>query len=371
MKKIFVLFVVLAALVLAVSPAYAQEAVETREARLVRLDAAYRESGPQAWLSQFVSGPASLAGLDARQPEEEVVKDPSTGKDKIVVSGLQLENAQGLYVSWPAVVTTDQPDRVVENAETRKYCPDPENGSTLYTNVTISGDGLVTIWADATNWSQMWPEGYVAPVAPTSNEVTPATQNTPSQEVVTIVGEQGIQGPVGPAGSQGAQGIQGPAGPVGPQGPQGEQGPKGEDGEDAKFPLWAFWLIGGIALAALIVALWSRLTDFFANDDEDNDDGDSALVADTKSTPPTPPTSTPAPVLPESNELEKAQEAKENLDKAEQKYKEVLDRPYQGKDPSKMKNYEGRVATAKKELEDAKAELDKLTAVTVSPTPAA
>ena len=367
MKKLLFLFVVAALLFAAVSPAYAQEAVETREARLVRLDAAYRESGPQAWLSQFVSGPASLAGLDARQPEEEVVKDPSTGKDKIVVSGLQLENAQGLYVSWPAVVTTDQPDRVVENAETRKYCPDPENGSTLYTNVTISGDGLVTIWADATNWSQMWPEGYVPVTSEETNTVIPANGGSTSQEVVTtVVGEKGPQGPQGEQGPVGPQGEQGVAGPVGSQGPQGEQGPKGEDGKDANFPFWVIWLFGLISLAALVVALWPRLSNIFAGDDND-EDGDSASAADTKTPPATPPATPTAPAPAEKTELEKAQE---NLKSAEANFKKVweIDKPYEGKDQAKLKNYKERKALAKKELDEAKAKVEKLTAAAPAPT---
>lgn len=346
MKKIFLLFVVAALFFAVVSPAFAQE-TESREARLVRLDAAYRESGPQAWLSQFISGPASLAGLDARQPEEEVVKDPSTGKDKIVVSGLQLENAQGLYVSWPAVVTTDQPDRVVENAETRKYCPDPENGSTLYTNVTISGDGLVTVWVDASNWSELWPEGYVAPV--TSEAPAPVDENS-KEEVISVVGERGPQG------------AKGDTGPVGPVGPQGEKGEKGEDGKDADFPLWVIWAIGLVSLAALIAALWPRLTEFFANDDDDGDD-DSASAEVTK---PADPTSTP-PATPEPTptELEKAQEA---VKMAEIEYQKVLDRPYKGQLSEKAANYEGRKNSAKAKLEDAKAALEKLQP---APAPAA
>lgn len=356
MKKIFFLFVVAALIFGAVSPAFAQEAVETREEKLLRLDGIYRQDGLQAWMAQIVSGPVTLTEKDARQVEEETIV--VNGETRVVISGVQLKDAQGIYVPWPAVVTTDQPDRVVTNRETRQYTPDPLNGSTLYTNVTVSdsGDGLVTLWADATNWSQMWPEGYVAPVAPTSNEVTPATEET--EEVVTVVGQQGPVGSQGPVGPQGEQGVQGPIGP------QGAQGAKGEDGKNA--PLWAFWLVGGIALASLIVGLWPWLSNIFAGDDND-EDGDSASAADTKTPPATPPATPTAPAPAEKTELEKAQE---NLKSAEANFKKVweIDKPYEGKDPAKLKNYEERKALAKKELDEAKAKVEKLTAAAPAPT---
>ena len=72
------------------------------------------------------------------------------------ISGMQVD-VRGLHVAYPACFTTDQPDRALTNASTRKYTPDPENGSTLYTNATTSGNGEVTVWVDCSNWSQLDP----------------------------------------------------------------------------------------------------------------------------------------------------------------------------------------------------------------------
>ena len=128
---------------------------ENRVERIMRLDKVFRSSGAAAWLE--------AAGLvydwapgyfDARQPEEETLAMPD-GSAKIVVSGFQVDAVRGLYVGYPACVTTDTPSRIVQQNSTRKHLVDPSNGSTIYTNVSISGDGQVTVWVDCSNWSQI------------------------------------------------------------------------------------------------------------------------------------------------------------------------------------------------------------------------
>jgi len=108
-------------------------------ARLESLDPTFRSGGWQAWLS--AAGVQCQTVRDARQPEEE-----TSSSGKISVAGLQVE-AQNCHVPWPNIVTTDVPTRVVsKDANSVEYKPDPNNGSVLYTNVTVTGP--VTIWAD-------------------------------------------------------------------------------------------------------------------------------------------------------------------------------------------------------------------------------
>jgi hypothetical protein len=130
--------------------------VEARNNRLIELDKFFRNIDVEAWLE--------AAGLvydwtddyfDARQPEEETLTLPN-GSTKIVVSGHQVD-VRGLYVGYPACVTTDVSSRIVEQNNTRKHLVDLDNGSTIYTNVSTSGDGEVTVWVDCSNWSQLDP----------------------------------------------------------------------------------------------------------------------------------------------------------------------------------------------------------------------
>ena len=158
MKKIFVFLCVVFLAALAVSPVFAQGIVETsqeREEYIVDLDSVYRNQGLNAWLEQFLTGPTALANLDARQPGEGIYLS-----NHIAVDHVQLERAQGLFITFPACVTTDDPSRIVESDITRKVQPDPNNGSVIYTDVTVAGDGLVTVWVHCGDWSQLWPEGY-------------------------------------------------------------------------------------------------------------------------------------------------------------------------------------------------------------------
>lgn len=114
--------------------------------RLEKLDPSFRSGGFLPWLN--AAGVSCQAVQQARQPEEET--NPNTGK--ISVAGIQV-SATSCHVAWPAIVTTDTPSRVIsKDSNSVQYQPDPNNGSTLYTNVTV--DGPVTIWADGTNWGQ-------------------------------------------------------------------------------------------------------------------------------------------------------------------------------------------------------------------------
>lgn len=113
--------------------------------RLESLDPTYRSQGYLAWLS--AAGVKCQAVVQARQPEEET--SPS---GKISVAGLQISATQ-CHVPWPNIVTTDTPSRVVsKDSNSVEHKPDPNNGSVLYTNVTVTGP--VTIWIDGSNWGQ-------------------------------------------------------------------------------------------------------------------------------------------------------------------------------------------------------------------------
>lgn len=114
-------------------------------ARLERLDPTFRSQGTEAWLRAAGISWDSI-GFSARQPEEET--SPS---GKISVSGKQIDG-KNVIVNWPNIVTTDVPGRITESPQTIKYQPDPNNGSTLYTNVVANGP--VTIWIDGQNWGQ-------------------------------------------------------------------------------------------------------------------------------------------------------------------------------------------------------------------------
>lgn len=131
-------------------------AQESRESRLVRLDAIFRSGGVEAWLKAAGFSWVSLQ-FDARNIEEETISYEGT---RVVASGIQV-TATGLQVLWPAIVTTGTPSAITKGASTRMYQPDLRNPSTLYSNVEVNG--AVTIWVDASNWAQLWPEGY-APV---------------------------------------------------------------------------------------------------------------------------------------------------------------------------------------------------------------
>jgi len=142
-------------------------AVGDRVARLIALDRVYRSRGWQAWLE--AAGAKFQVGIEARQPEEEVVSDSSG--THIVVSGLQIRGT--CEVPYPMVVTTDRPGEVVLRNNSRTYQPDLRNPSVLYTNVVLRGQG--TVWADGSNWGQLKPPSEAQATVTTSPTVVPPT----------------------------------------------------------------------------------------------------------------------------------------------------------------------------------------------------
>lgn len=141
-----------------------------RPERLVMLDETFREGGIESWLlSSGISWDRSFS-LDARQPEETTVS--VLGQTAVVLSGVQV-SVKDLVCEWPCVVTTDQPSRIRETAQTRKYRPDTRvngNTSVLYTNVVANGP--VTVYPDGRDWGQMFPGGSVQSVL-TSQPASP------------------------------------------------------------------------------------------------------------------------------------------------------------------------------------------------------
>ena len=113
--------------------------MSAHEQRLMDLDAVYRASGPEAWLSAAGYTWTSLT-LSARQPEEEIIGG------SITVIGYQIE-ATNLSLSWPAGITTDQP------VSGRCYQPDPRNVSQVCTDVT-GFTGTATVMASVLDWGQ-------------------------------------------------------------------------------------------------------------------------------------------------------------------------------------------------------------------------
>lgn len=146
-----VLVAMLLVMAIAVCTASAQE---SREARLVRLDDVFRSSGVEEWL-RCAGLSWSQIQYDARNIEEETIS--SGGSTRVVASGIQV-TAKGLKINWPAVVSTGTPSVITKNAASRTYQPDLRNPSVLYTDV--EANGAVTVWIDASNWSQLWPADY-------------------------------------------------------------------------------------------------------------------------------------------------------------------------------------------------------------------
>lgn len=115
--------------------------------RLTQVDLAFR-SGSHAGALAAAGYAGTINSVDARQPEEET--HGNTG----YYSGSQV-TAQGPVV-YPMCLTTDDPGRVREvPGNTRKHLANANTGSTLYTNVFVQG--AVTMYADCTNWGQVWP----------------------------------------------------------------------------------------------------------------------------------------------------------------------------------------------------------------------
>lgn len=132
-----------------------------RWVNLETLDAVYRNQGHVAWAAG-AGFEGQIATVDARQPEEE-----TSPEGRILVSGLQVQ-AKGLVANYPACFTTDR--TVVSTSETRFHRPDSRNNSALYTN-NAAYSGPATLWADCSNWGQLWPNGAPVIVDPTSGEV--------------------------------------------------------------------------------------------------------------------------------------------------------------------------------------------------------
>lgn len=144
--------------------------------RLRELKPVFEQKGWQAWFTAAELTWDSISA-DARQIEEETTPD-----SEIVPAGLQV-NAVNLHVTWPNIVTTSEPNRITETADTRKYQPDPGNPSTLYTNVVANGE--VTVWVDGQNWGQLWPSGQTPSSAPTDGCFTIAQLEANYGTIVT------------------------------------------------------------------------------------------------------------------------------------------------------------------------------------------
>jgi len=148
-----------------------------RVARLLNLDKIYRSQGVDAWLA--AAGIKCDVGVEARQPEEEVVIDAQGAH--VVVSGVQIKG-KCESIPWPVILTTDRPNEVVRASQTRQYQPDLRNPSVIYTNVGLSGQG--TIWVDGSNWGQLKPEG----------QASSANASAPEQVLVTRYVTQTVEG---------------------------------------------------------------------------------------------------------------------------------------------------------------------------------
>lgn len=121
---------------------------EAHWARLEALDPTFRSGGLESWLKQAGVTWSSLEA-DARQVEEETSPD-----SKILASGIQVDG-KDIVISYPVIVTTDDPSRITVADNTRQHKPDERNPSVLYTNVILNGIG--TIWIDGSNWGQLTP----------------------------------------------------------------------------------------------------------------------------------------------------------------------------------------------------------------------
>lgn len=151
-------------------------------ARLESLDPSFRSGGWNAWLN--AAGIQCESIRDARQPEEET--NSKTGR--ISVSGLQVV-AKNCSIPWPNIVTTDVPSRITESSATVKHKPDPNNGSTLYTNVVANGE--VTIYADGQNWGQFTSRlGFVNNGS--SSAATAAAQTNACMSIAQLDSRYGI-----------------------------------------------------------------------------------------------------------------------------------------------------------------------------------
>jgi hypothetical protein len=121
---------------------------EAHWARLEALDPTFRSGGLEAWLLEAGVSWSSLE-VDARQIEEE-----TSPQSHILASGIQVDG-KDIVISYPVIVTTDDPSRITVTDNTRQHKPDERNPSVLYTNVVLNGIG--TIWIDGSNWGQLTP----------------------------------------------------------------------------------------------------------------------------------------------------------------------------------------------------------------------
>lgn len=158
------------------APAPSANPLDAHWARLEQLDPTFRSGGWQAWLN--------TAGItwDGNTMEARQIEEETSPESRILASGTQVRG-RNIWIPWPNIVTTDRPNEITKTANTVQHQPDLRNGSVLYTNVVLNGQG--TIWVSGYSWGQFTSQlgVVVAQTTSTNGQSVPAAGAPSGQHV--------------------------------------------------------------------------------------------------------------------------------------------------------------------------------------------